>query len=89
MNLDLYLVPSLTLNVNRPQAKGTSVDDKALYRKDLVRCIGSVAGLQVDLNGVLHTAESQPHVVKHIWHGTCNGCAHQGFPKASQRLPRA
>jgi hypothetical protein len=47
-----------------PQARGTSIEDKALYRKDLVRCIGSVAGLQVDLNGVPHTDESQPHVVK-------------------------
>ena len=47
-----------------PQARGTAIEDKALYRKDLVRCIGSVAGLQVDLNGVPHTDESQPHVVK-------------------------
>jgi hypothetical protein len=47
-----------------PQARGTTIDDKPLFRKDLVRCIGSVAGLQVDLKAVQHTAESHPHGVK-------------------------
>ena len=47
-----------------PQARGTSIVDKPLFRKDLVRCIGSVAGLLVDLKAVAHTTESQPHGVK-------------------------